>query len=101
MSLTKFIKIDDQHASLSGQLDFVSVIRLQEDGRQLINEMSAVILDCSDVEKSGSPGIALVLAYARICRSQKKQISVINLPDHMSAIAEVYGITQFLELNNG
>ena len=101
MSPTQFVKIDDQHASLSGQVHFSNVIQLLEDGRNLMVEMTAVSLDCSALEKSGSPGIALLLAYARFCRRQKKSISFVNLPAQLRAIAGVYGIDKFLALNHG
>jgi len=96
-----FNKIDNQHAALSGELGFDNVVLLWKEGKKIIDEMSVVKLDCSELKKSGSTVMVLMLAYARYCRNQKKQLSFVNLPDYILEVAHVYGVDKFLVLNNG
>jgi len=84
---------------LSGVLDFRTGPALRKQGQALIesSDAPALILDCSEVEKSSSVGLALLLAFMRDAKAAGKIVSVQSLPDDMREIAQVSGLTELLE----
>ncbi|KAF0862936.1 lipid asymmetry maintenance protein MlaB [Pseudomonas sp. LD120] len=84
---------------ISGVLDYRSGPELRKQGQALIksSQASALVLDCSAVEKSSSVGLALLLAFIRDAQGLGKTVSIRALPDDMREIAEVCGVTEILE----
>lgn len=84
---------------ISGVLDYRSGPELRKQGQALIksSQASALVLDCSAVEKSSSVGLALLLAFIRDAQGLSKTVSIRALPDDMREIAEVCGVTEILE----
>ncbi len=63
---------------LIGVLDFRSGPQLRKQGAALIKsgDLTELTLDCSEVEKSSSVGLALVLAFMRDARDAGKSLTV-------------------------
>ena len=76
-----------------GVLDFRTGPQLRKQGAALIKsgDLTELTLDCSDVEKSSSVGLALVLAFMRDARDAGKSLTVRSLPQDMREIARVSG----------
>ncbi|PYY90578.1 anti-anti-sigma factor [Pseudomonas sp. TKO26] len=83
---------------IGGVLDYRSGPGLRKQGRALIKSSpgTALVLDCSAVEKSSSVGLALLLAFIRDGQGLGKTVSVRALPEGMREIAEVSGVTEIL-----
>ncbi|HSC83717.1 MAG TPA: STAS domain-containing protein [Pseudomonas sp.] len=83
---------------LSGVLDHLTGPALREAGRKLIqsSSASALLLDCSAVEKSSSVGLSLLLAFMRDARAAGKGLTVRGLPGDMQEIARVSGLHELL-----
>lgn len=78
--------------SLSGVLDYRSANEVLAQARVLIAGLSPaqeLIIDCQQVEKSSSVGVALLLALLRSARQQQLEARIINLPPEMQKIAQV------------
>ncbi len=90
----------DGELLLSGVLDYRSGPALREQGRELIRSApaSALVVDCSAVEKSSSVGLSLLLAFMRDARVAGKGLSVRGLPQDMQGIAKVSGLHELLGL---
>ncbi|MDB6051352.1 MAG: anti-sigma factor antagonist [Pseudomonas sp.] len=84
---------------LSGVLDYRTGPTLRKQGQALIkaSDASALVLDCSEVEKSSSVGLALLLAFMRDAKAAGKVVSVQGLPDDMREIAQVSGLTELFD----
>ncbi|WP_397451423.1 lipid asymmetry maintenance protein MlaB [Pseudomonas sp. NA-150] len=84
---------------LSGVLDYRTGPALRKQGQDLIKASAApaVILDCSEVQKSSSVGLSLLLAFMRDAKVAGKIVSVQSLPDDMREIAQVSGLTELLD----
>ncbi|MEB0038913.1 MULTISPECIES: STAS domain-containing protein [unclassified Pseudomonas] len=84
---------------LSGVLDYRSGPALRKQGQALIKASNApaLILDCSEVEKSSSVGLSLLLAFMRDAKAAGKVVSVRSLPEDMRDIAQVSGLTELFD----
>jgi phospholipid transport system transporter-binding protein len=85
---------------LAGVLDPQSAPALRQQGQVLIRNASSqeIVIDCSNVERSTSVGVALLLAYLRDADAAGKSLRFFNLPQDMRQIAQVSGVTEFLPL---
>lgn len=83
---------------LSGVLDFRTGPGLRKEGQALIKSSTAtaLVVDCSQVEKSSSVGLSLLLAFMRDAAAVGKALSIRALPDDMREIAQVSGLTELL-----
>lgn len=84
--------LNGNQLSLSGVLDYRSANEVLAQARVLIAGMSPaqeLIIDCQQVEKSSSVGVALLLALLRSARQQRLEARIINLPPEMQKIAQV------------
>ncbi|MFT0212716.1 STAS domain-containing protein [Pseudomonas sp. F1_0610] len=83
---------------LSGVLDYSTGNALCEQGKKLIASCSHsnIVIDCAQVSKSSSVGVALVLAFIRATLASSKNYQVRNLPNDMQQIAQVCGLESVL-----
>ncbi|WP_110948484.1 STAS domain-containing protein [Pseudomonas bohemica] len=84
---------------LFGVLDYRTGPALREQGAELIktSDAPAIVLDCSEVEKSSSVGLALLLGFMRDAKAAGKSVTVRALPEDMREIAQVSELTELFE----
>lgn len=86
-----------QHLLLKGDLTLQNVTTLWHESKILFDRaQSPVHLELKDVTQSDSAGIALLIAWVRTLRQQKKEIYLKNPSPQMQAIAEISGLTHLL-----
>lgn len=80
---------------IKGVLDHQSGPLLREQGQALIrnSEAHTLQLNCAEVEKSSSVGLALLLAFMRDGHNAGKTVTVTHLPEDMRKIAQVGGLS--------
>jgi phospholipid transport system transporter-binding protein len=83
---------------LSGVLDYRTGPALRKQGQALIKSStaSALVVDCSGVQKSSSVGLSLLLCFMRDAQAAGKALSIRALPDDMREIAQVSELTELL-----
>ncbi|PMZ16380.1 anti-anti-sigma factor [Pseudomonas sp. FW306-02-F02-AA] len=83
---------------LSGVLDYRTGPGLRKQGQALIKSStaSALVVDCSGVQKSSSVGLSLLLCFMRDAQAAGKALSIRALPDDMREIAQVSELTELL-----
>ena len=84
--------------SISGVLDFESVLDLDTEGAQWFASAAPAQceLDLSAVTYSSSVGIALVLGWIRAAQKAGKALAIKNIPADMLALARVSGLDAVL-----
>ncbi len=84
--------------TIKGVLDHHSGPLLREQGQTLIRNAAATRLqvNCAQVDKSSSVGLALLLAFMRDGERYGKVIEPVQLPEDMRKIAQVCGLTEVL-----
>lgn len=84
--------------SISGVLDFDSVLDLDTEGRHWLAGAAPAQceLDLAAVTYSSSVGIALVLGWIRAAQSAGRTLALKNIPVDMRALAHVSGLEELL-----
>jgi len=84
--------------SISGVLDFESVLAIEPQGRQWLAGAAPAqcALDLAAVTYSSSVGIALVLGWMREAQRVGKTLAIHHIPSDMLALARVGGLDTVL-----
>lgn len=82
--------------ALVGDLSFVSVPGLVESGDSLFSHGDAARLDLSQVARSDSAGLALLVSWVRLARQQGKQLRFEQVPSQLLGMARVSGVDHLL-----
>ncbi len=92
------LAINGNRLSISGVLDFESVLDLDAKGQEWVAAAAPANceIDLADVTYSSSVGIALVLGWMRAAQKAGKALSVKNVPADMLALVRVSGLDTVL-----
>jgi len=90
----------DGELRLAGVLDYRTGPALRDKGRALIRSSTTdpLRVDCSDVARSSSVGLSLLLAFTRDAMAQGREICIVGLSEEMQELATVSGLTEILAL---
>ena len=80
---------------VSGALTLANVAETLREGNRAIGE-GARSVDLAGVEELDSSALALLLAWLREARRQKRELSFSNLPQGLTTIARLYGVAELL-----
>jgi phospholipid transport system transporter-binding protein len=91
------VELTGDQLSLAGVLDYRSGAALRKQGQALIEttKSTALVIDCTAVEKSSSVGLSLLLGFMRDAEAAGKTVRVQALPHDMRQIAQVTGMSEF------
>lgn len=82
-------------ASVSSAMTLASAKTLLEEGVQLLaGQVTA--FDLSAVTEVDSSGLAVVFGWLREAQRLGKTVRIVNLPQNLSSLAEVYGVSDLL-----
>lgn len=85
---------------VSGELTFLTVNRVLDDIQSLVASLSTLQIDLSDVTRSDSAGLALLVHWMRAAKQAKKQLVFHHIPAQMLAIASASGLDELLPVQN-
>lgn len=93
------IHADGSRLTLQGTLDFVSAPALRDELERAIARYAgrSLILDFSEVTRSNSVGLSLLLSAARTADSCKVALHIAGLPAGLLSTAGVCGLDEWLE----
>ena len=99
-SAVQLEKLSPGHYILKGQLSFKSVPELWKKNRSLLSadKSDTLDFDLSQLERSDSSGLALLVEWYREAEVQNKKITFFNLPTQMYDIARISGLNDVLPL---
>lgn len=83
---------------VAGELTFNTAANGIEMGKELFAEAAVLEMDLSDVTRSDSAGLALLIEWMRQASSLNKPIRYFNMPPQMVAMAEASGLEELLPL---
>jgi phospholipid transport system transporter-binding protein len=87
---------DNAVLALTGELSFETTPDLLDSQRDLFNRRDQLIIDCKEVTRSDSAGLALLIEWLRQSRRYHCQLTFRNLPGQMLDIARVSGVENLL-----
>jgi len=85
--------------AIHGELSFASVPGVWAQWQALGGEEAGLDIDLSDVQRSDSAGLALLVEGLRRARQTGKSIRFFNIPAQMLAMARVSGLDEILPLH--
>lgn len=86
---------------VSGAMTFASAAALLEQGCGLLKDAQTpqTLFDLRAVSEVDSSGLAVVFAWQRAASAAGKQIRIVNPPQNLVSLAELYGVTELLPVS--
>lgn len=89
------IEVSAETAKVASVMTLTSAKSLLEEGVRLIAGPVSVF-DLGTVSEVDSSGLAVVFGWLREAQRQGKTIRIVNLPQNLSSLAQVYGVSDLL-----
>ena len=83
---------------VSGVVGFMTVQSLLRQSQKALLDGEEMVIDFTNVTRSDSAGLALLIEWRKIAHKRGKQIIFRNLPDQMTALARAAGLSDLLAL---
>ena len=96
MSALDFEDHGDGRFVLRGRLDFHTAPGALERSRDLFADHASIEVDMTEVQKSDSAGLALLLEWVNWARNYVREIRFVNIPDQITAIAQICEVENLL-----
>jgi phospholipid transport system transporter-binding protein len=81
---------------VAGELTFATVNELLEQAPALFESHPKLNIDFTKVTRSDSAGLALLIDWMRLAKTNSKEIMFYNIPAQMLAIANASGVDELL-----
>lgn len=90
----------DENAKICiiGNIDFTNVVTIRDQGMELMNAVTAVYLDLTEVNHADSSSLVLLIALARAAKAQHKRFQLLNIPGFLASLARVSGLDAILAI---
>lgn len=84
--------------NVGGELTFNTVNHLLNEAPTLFKQLNKLEINLSDVTRSDSAGLALLVDWMRYAKRSNKTITFHNVPSQMLAIANASGFDELLPI---
>jgi len=85
---------------LRGEISFATVGEFERRIDSKLFAYPLIIIDFAEVSRADSAGLALLLAWVKMARSEKAKLSLENFPNQLLAIARVGGVEDLLPISS-
>ena len=89
------IECNKRRCTLKGGVNLENALALREDGLRLFTEQETT-LDLSGVTEVDSAAVSLLFEWRRAALAANRRIRYINLPDNLTSLAKLYGVTEIV-----
>jgi len=101
MSSLSTVESTENGLQLSGSLVFSNVSELLGQGTSELevlqnSKIDTLIIDCKEISRIDSAGIALLIEWKRWCNNHKKKCLINGLPSQAKSLIETYRLQQVL-----
>lgn len=96
MSQLAFEDLGEGRFALKGALVFSTASAALEKSRHLFADHASIEVDLTDVDRGDSAGLALLLEWVNWARNYVREIRFVNVPDDISAIAQICEVDAML-----
>ncbi|PHS24512.1 MAG: sulfate transporter [Methylophaga sp.] len=87
---------EDNIFRVTGELTFATVNALLEQAPDLFENHHKLNIDLTNVTRSDSAGLALLIDWIRLAKNTNKEIMFYNIPAQMLAISNASGVDELL-----
>ena len=92
------IRTEGERLVLEGPLNLSTVPALAAAGMERLRAGPGVTVDLAAATDIDSSGIALILEWTRECARSGRQLRVVNAPEAVGKLADLYGVSNLLPL---
>ncbi len=89
------IECNAGRCALKGAVNLENALALREEGLRLFTEQETT-LDLSGVTEVDSAAVSLLFEWRRAALAARRSIRYVNLPDNLSSLAKLYGVTEIV-----
>jgi len=95
---TAQISKTEQGLQLSGDLVYASVSNVVAEASDILKNHagSSISIDCKNLNKIDSAGLALLLEWKRVCIKQKKDYKVVGAKEKAVSLISTYKLSEIL-----
>ena len=90
------ITLDNKILHLRGELRFSNVMSVYEKSLKLVDACDHLLFDLSNLKNNDSSGLALLIEWIKLARSQKKIIRFINFPQPLYSLVRISGLEHLI-----
>lgn len=90
------IECADGRCTLKGAVTLENALALRDEGLRLFTG-SAVTVDLAGVTEVDSTAVSLLFEWRRAALAAKRTIRYVNLPDNLTSLAKLYGVTELVD----
>ena len=81
---------------ISGDLDYQTIPQVLKSSQSMFAGQKSLTIDLSEVNRSNSAGLALLIEWMRFARSEGCSIRFLNIPEQMHQVAQLCGVEEQL-----
>ncbi len=96
MSQVEMERLDNQTIRVRGPLVIHTIQEAYEKGNVFLNGVQQLIFDLSEVSRSDSSALSLLLQWIRRAKTQDVTLTFVHLPIKMQDLARVSGLDKVL-----
>jgi phospholipid transport system transporter-binding protein len=89
------IECNAGRCTLKGAVNLENALALREEGLRLFTEPETT-LDLSAVTEVDSAAVSLLFEWRRAALLANRRIRYVNLPDNLTSLAKLYGVTEIV-----
>ena len=91
------ITVAGERREVTGAMTLALATELLAAGSACLNE-GVTVFDLGQVTEVDSSSLAVVFGWLRAARHQDRRLTIVNPPEEMLSLAEVYGVRELLPL---
>lgn len=92
------LTLDKNTLTLKGAIHFRNVLEILDTGNQIIDSLPSLDINLKALANSDSSGLALLCAWLRKAKADRKSLVFKEVPAFIQDIARVYGLDTVLDL---
>lgn len=81
---------------ISGDLDYQTIPRVLKSSQSMFAGQQSLTIDLSEVNRSNSAGLALLIEWMRFAKAEGCSIKFLNIPEQMHQVAQLCGVEEKL-----
>lgn len=90
------VMLQAQQVQVVGEVSFASAAALRKAAERLFAQTDSPVVDLAQSQCVDSSAILCLLAWMRYAQAHNQRLRVYNIPEHLLAVAEVYGIKDMM-----
>ena len=91
------IQREGKKVYVHGSVIVENVVEMTRQGMALLDD--DLVVDLSEVTEVDSSAVSMLLEWLRMAQARNQQIHFINLPENLTSLVQLYGVTDFIPFN--